>query len=62
MMAYGGILLSTLILYIGYTACVVENFVFAEVIPGILGLYLLLCAYAAIGLFVSSLTSYQDFS
>ena len=59
MMAYGGILLSTLILYIGYTACVVENFVFAEVIPGILGLYLLLCAYAAIGLFVSSLTSYQ---
>ena len=59
MMAYGLVLLGTLILYIGYAACVVDNFAFAEALSGLLGLYLLLCAYAAIGLFVSCLTSYQ---
>lgn len=52
MMAYGLVLLGTLILYIGYAACVVDNFAFAEALSGLLGLYLLLCAYAAIGLFV----------
>ena len=29
------------------------------VLTGLLGLYLLICAYAAIGIFMSSLTSYQ---
>ena len=46
MMAYGLVLLGTLILYIGYAACVVDNFAFAEALSGLLGLYLLLCAYS----------------
>ncbi len=38
---------------------VIENFDWAPVLVGLLGLYLLICAYCAIGLFMSSLTNYQ---
>ncbi len=44
------------ILYSGFT---VQNFDFAPVLTGLFGLFLLICAYASIGLFMSSLTSYQ---
>lgn len=37
----------------------VENFNYAEMFTGLLGMFLLMCAYSAIGLFVSSLTAYQ---
>ncbi|PJJ85024.1 Gldg family protein [Mucilaginibacter auburnensis] len=37
----------------------VENFDLPVVLTGLLGLYLMMCTYAAIGLFMSSLTSYQ---
>lgn len=37
----------------------IENVDFMFILSGILGLYLLICAYSAIGLFMSSLTSYQ---
>ena len=59
MMIYGLILLGILIVYIVFSACVIENFNMAEALSGLLGIYLLLCAYSAIGLFVSCLTSYQ---
>ncbi|MDD2426433.1 MAG: GldG family protein, partial [Bacteroidales bacterium] len=36
-----------------------DNFDFPGVSSGLLGLFLLICTYAAIGLFMSSLTSYQ---
>ncbi|MBL1409179.1 Gldg family protein [Sphingobacterium faecale] len=36
----------------------IENFDYATVLTGLLGLFLLICAYAAIGLFMSSVTSY----
>ncbi len=37
----------------------IKDFDFSLVLTGILGLYLVICTYAAIGLFMSSLTSYQ---
>ncbi|HWV72241.1 MAG TPA: Gldg family protein [Pseudosphingobacterium sp.] len=37
----------------------IENVDFTFILSGIIGLYLLICAYSAIGLFMSSLTSYQ---
>ncbi len=36
-----------------------ESFDLSAALSGLLGLYLLMCAYAAIGLYMSSLTSYQ---
>lgn len=37
----------------------IKDFDFPFILSGLLGLYLVICAYAAIGLFMSSLTSYQ---
>jgi len=37
----------------------IENVDFVFVLSGVIGLYLLICAYSAIGLFMSSLTTYQ---
>lgn len=41
----------------GFSA--IKDYDFPLVLTGLLGLYLLICTYAAIGLFMSSLTSYQ---
>jgi ABC-2 type transport system permease protein len=59
MMAYN--LMLILILGIFAVACVfnVQSADLGFIFPGILAIYLLLCAYAAIGLFMSCLTSYQ---
>lgn len=59
MMLYGLILIGILVLFVIFSAFTVENFDLPPVLSGLLGLYLLICAYAAIGLFMSSLTSYQ---
>ena len=48
-----------LVVTIVISAFSVENFDFGAIIPGLLGIYLLACTYAAIGVFVSSLTQYQ---
>jgi ABC-type uncharacterized transport system. len=42
-----------------YGAFVVDKFDFPATLPGLLGIFLLICAYGAVGLFMSSLTSYQ---
>lgn len=42
-----------------YGGLVIPHFDYAPVLVGLLGLYLLICAYCAVGLFMSSLTSYQ---
>ena len=42
-----------------YGSCVIPSFDWAPVIVGLLGLYLLICTYCAVGLFMSSLTNYQ---
>ncbi|WP_285008262.1 Gldg family protein [Pedobacter faecalis] len=59
MMGYGAILMLVLcgIMLSGVVA--VEALDVQYVLGGMLGLYLLICAYAAIGLYMSSLTAYQ---
>lgn len=42
-----------------YGAFVVDKFDFPATLTGLLGIFLLICAYGAVGLFMSSLTSYQ---
>lgn len=59
MLYYGAILLGILLVLLLGFAVTVDNFNYAELFSGILGIFLLLGAYSAIGLFVSSLTSYQ---
>lgn len=59
MMIYGLVLMGVLLLYAVYAVCTVENVDIPVILTGMLGVYLLLCAYVAIGLFMSSLTSYQ---
>lgn len=59
MMIYGLVLMAVLAVYAIYAICTVENVDIPVILTGMLGVYLLLCAYVAIGLFMSSLTSYQ---
>lgn len=59
MVGYGCMLLLVVALLIFGFGVTVENFCYPEALCGLLGMFLLLCAYSAIGLFVSSLTSYQ---
>lgn len=59
MLVYACILVAILFAYFIYTACIVENFDYPFALTGILGIFLLVCAYAAIGLFMSTLTAYQ---
>lgn len=40
-------------------SCIIPHFDWPPVLVGLLGLYLLMAAYCAVGLFLSSLTSYQ---
>ena len=59
LMVFGAAMMGVLLFYVIFGLFTIENLDIPFVLTGILGLYLLLCAYAAIGLFVSSLTSYQ---
>lgn len=59
MMIYGLALMAVLAVFVIFGAFTVKDFDLPAVLTGMLGLYLLLCAYAAVGLFMSSLTSYQ---
>ena len=59
MLVFGLIMFSILGVFFLFGAFTIDNFDYPPVLVGLLGLYLLLCAYSAIGLFMSSLTSYQ---
>ena len=59
MLIYGLILIGALSIYVIFSYFTVHNFDLPHVLSGLLGIYLLTCAYAAIGLFMSTLTSYQ---
>ncbi len=50
------VILSVYVIYAGYT---VQDFELSAVLVGLFGLFLLTCTYAAVGIFVSCLTSYQ---
>lgn len=59
MMGYGLLLILILLGYVVIGQATVDNFELVPVLIGVLGIYLLICAYSAIGLYMSSLTSYQ---
>lgn len=59
MLVYGLVLIGIICVYVIYSAFVVKQLDVSVVLTGLLGIYLLICAYAAIGLFMSSITSYQ---
>ena len=58
-MVYALLMVFVVGIFVIYGAFTIENFDIAPCLVGLLGIYLLLCAYGAIGLFMSSLTSYQ---
>ena len=59
LMVYAFLLVGGLILVILFSCTIIKSIDLPLVLSGLLGLYLLTCAYIAIGLFMSSLTSYQ---
>ena len=59
MMFFALVLVGILLVYVIFGLCTVESFDLSLTLSGLLGIYLLICAYAAIGLFMSCLTSYQ---
>lgn len=59
MMLYGGLMLVILLLQVVFAFIFVKNLDIPLILSGLLGIYLVLCAYSAIGLFMSTLTSYQ---
>ena len=59
MMIYGLVLIGILFCFVLFAAFTIKSFDFPLILSGLLGVYLLICAYAAVGLFMSSLTSYQ---
>lgn len=59
MVIYAAVMCGILLIYVIYAQCVVKDFELPVVLVGLLGLFLLTCTYAAVGIFVSSLTSYQ---
>jgi ABC-2 type transport system permease protein len=59
MLIYALILIAILLVYVVVGWSTVKDFELRAVLMGVLGIYMLVGAYAAIGLFMSSLTSYQ---
>lgn len=59
MAIFSGILIAVMLPGIIFAGIKVENLDFGLVLSGLCGIYLILCTYSAIGLFMSSLTSYQ---
>ena len=58
-MVFGLCMLMVPVLACCYGSFAITNFDWPPVLVALLGLYLLICAYSAIGLFMSSLTNYQ---
>jgi ABC-2 type transport system permease protein len=59
MMIFGLAMTFILFLTAIFGSFIIKDFDFPLVLTALLGLYLVICAYSAIGLFMSSLTSYQ---
>lgn len=59
MMTYNLVLVAILCIFVIAGLFNIQNVDMGFVLPGIFAVYLLLCAYAAIGLFMSCLTAYQ---
>ncbi len=59
MMLYSLVMIGILLVYVVLGGLKIDNFSWQEAFSGLMGLYLLMCAYSAIGLFMSCLTGYQ---
>lgn len=59
MVVYALILVAILFVFVAFTGITMDHFDWGLCFSGLLGIYLLVCVYSAIGLFMSSLTSYQ---
>jgi len=59
LMIYAAVLMSAVLLLIVFADITVKDLDLGAITCGMLGLYLLACAYCAIGLYMSTLTSYQ---
>ena len=59
MMCYGAALMSIIGLNVLFSWLTVDNFQISMLLVAMLGIYLLILAYSAIGLFMSTLTAYQ---
>lgn len=59
MLLYDLVLIGVLCISVIFSQFGVKDLDIPYLLSGLFGVYLLLCAYAAIGLFMSSLTSYQ---
>ena len=57
-MLYGLLLIAILLIYVVISWSIVDNFEWRTVLTGLLGIYLLYGLYAALGIFMSSLTNY----
>ena len=56
---YALVMCCILLLYVFVAGGTIQNFEWGAVLIGLLGLFLLTCTYAAVGIFISSLTTYQ---
>ena len=59
MMFFGLVLVFIVGLFILFAAINVKDFDLAPTLTGLLGIYFLICVYSAVGIYMSSLTSYQ---
>ena len=59
MVVYGGVLIGIIAMFSIFTHIFTPHFDYKIVVVALLGLYLLILAYSAIGIFFSSLTKYQ---
>ena len=59
MMIYSLAMIAVLFVFVLFSGITIEHFDWPAILVGLLGLYLLMCTYSAIGLFMSSITSYQ---
>ncbi|MGN6177829.1 MAG: DUF4350 domain-containing protein, partial [Mucilaginibacter sp.] len=59
MMAYGFILITIISMFVFAGGIAIKSCDVGLLIAGLIAIYLVICAYSAIGLFMSSLTSYQ---
>jgi ABC-2 type transport system permease protein len=59
MMVYSLVMLACVGTFCVLAMCVVDNLDIPYMLTGLLGLYLLMCTYSAIGLFMSCITTYQ---
>lgn len=56
---FGLILVGILAIYMTYAALSIKSFDLPLALSGLLGIFFLICTYASMGIFMSSLTSYQ---